>query len=101
MMKKYQCILMFNPTLDDDALTKAITSFEELITNNGGIVQQKSIPKKIEMGYRIKKKKDSYYVLVDFELEPQKVKGIDSVLRLNETILRFTIVVKKEKETLR
>ena len=97
-MRRYQCILLFDPMLDDESLTKEITSIEGFITNNNGSIENKSIPKKIEMGYKIKKRKEGHYMVVDFRLEPTKIKELDGALKLNEAILRCTFVANHEKE---
>ena len=98
MRKKYECILIFNPNLDDEVLTKEISFFEEFVTQNKGAVLNKSIPKKIEIGYKIKKKKEGLYVVVDFSLDSGKIKNLDKALRLKDTIFRFTIILKEAKE---
>ncbi len=98
MKKRYECILLYNPNLDDESLKKEIANFEGLISNNGGSILNKSIPKKIEMGYIIKKKKEGHYIVIDFEIVADKIKELDSTLRLNDSILRFTFIVKQEKE---
>ena len=98
MMRQYEGTFFFNPDLDENALTSELTAFEELIKNLGGKMDNRSIPTKSEMGYRIKKKKEGYLVIFAFEIEPIKIQELSQALNLKETILRFTIIVQKNKE---
>ena len=98
MMRQYEATFFFNPDLDENMLSSEITICEELIKNIGGKMNNRSIPTKTEMGYRIKKKKEGYLVIFTFECEPAKIQELSQALNLKETILRFTIIIQKQKE---
>ncbi|MBU1862958.1 MAG: 30S ribosomal protein S6 [Candidatus Omnitrophica bacterium] len=97
MVRQYECILIFDPTLDETVLTQEIKTAEDFIKNNGGNVSNKSVPKKTVLGYRIKRRKEGHYIILDFTLDTTKVKEFNNVLNLKETLLRFNLIVKKEK----
>ena len=96
MNRKYECVFFFNPELDEESLSLELQEVEKLIAKGGGSVITKSQPKVLDMGYHIKNKKNGYYVLVDFETDPQDIANLKRVLRLKDNILRYTIIAKKE-----
>lgn len=98
MGRKYEIVLFYDPELDDNALSLELEEFGKLVGKAEGSVLNTSVPKLVEMGYRIKKKKNGYYVLVDFEASPEGIKAISRALQLRDAILRHTIIVKKKEK---
>jgi len=100
MVRKYEIILFYDPELDDNTLSLELQEFEKLVAKADGSIINKSTPKLVEMGYRIKKKKNGYYVLVDFDAAPDGLKSLARALKLRDAILRHTIIVKKKEKAL-
>jgi small subunit ribosomal protein S6 len=96
MGRKYEIVLFLNPELDDESISIELQELEKLAQKAGSTVINKSVPKVMEMGYIIKKKKNAYYVLAELDGDPEKVKDLDRNLRLRDNILRHTIIVKKQ-----
>ena len=48
------------------------------------------------MAYKINKKQDGNYVLVNFQLESDKTKKLESLLKLNDNLLRFMLINKDD-----
>ena len=100
MARKYEVILFLNPDLDDTGVAAELKEFEKIIAKAEGTILSKSTPRLMEMGYRIKKKKTGYYVLAEIEINPEEVKTVERALTLQETILRYTVILKKQKKVL-
>lgn len=96
MNRKYEIVLFLSPDLDDSSISLELEAIDALITKNEGKSTDKSTPKITELGYMIKKKKKAYHVLIDMELNPAFVKDLDRAMHLRDTILRHTIILKKE-----
>ena len=47
---------------------------------------------KRHLAYPVKKQADGYYVLINFEGEPDVIKEIDRVIKIHDTILKHLIV---------
>lgn len=96
MNRKYEIVLFLSPDLDDSSISLELEAIDTLIAKAEGKATNKSTPKITELGYMIKKKKKAYHVLIDMEVNPALVKELDRAMHLRDTILRHTIILKKE-----
>lgn len=97
-MKAYELLLMFNPTLDDEARTALTDKAQALVTADGGVVDNVDDWGKRKLAYEIAKLHDAYYTLVEFHSEPAGIAEIDRVLRITDGVVRFMIVRRDDKE---
>ena len=96
-MRNYEGVFILNPDLSTDVSKGVITQVQDLVTKNGGRVDGLQEWGKRRMAYKIKKKQDGNYVLVNFQLDSDKTKKLEQSLRLNDNLLRFLLVNKDEK----
>lgn len=95
-MVNYEAVFILNPDLTQDASKAVVTQVQDLVTKNGGRVEGLQEWGKRRMAYKIKKKQDGNYVLVNFQIESDKTKKLESLLRLNDNLLRFLLINKDE-----
>ncbi|MBN1410339.1 MAG: 30S ribosomal protein S6 [Spirochaetales bacterium] len=93
-MRKYEAIFIFRPEENNLAQGKAAVQTE---FKNSGI----NIIKENDMGlktlaYDIKKNDKGHYINFEIESEPDKIKPLDKIFKLNNEILKF-VFFKKEK----
>jgi small subunit ribosomal protein S6 len=93
-MSNYEGVFILDPDLAGDASKNAVTLIQELITKNGGRVENLQEWGKKRMAYKIKKRQDGHYVIMTFHLDPKSVKKVDQNLRLNDQVLRHMLVNK-------
>lgn len=93
-MVNYEGVFILNPDLTQDASKSVVTQVQELVTKNGGRVEGLQEWGKRRMAYKINKKQDGNYVLVNFQLESDKTKKLESLLKLNDNLLRFMLINK-------
>jgi len=93
-MANYEGVFIVNPDLSADQSKTAIGQIQDLITKNGGQVDGLQDWGKKRMAYKIKKKTDGTYFIVNFQLPSSATKKIEQTLRLNDDLLRFMIVNK-------
>ena len=93
-MNKYETIIIINPDIEEDGIKKIIQKFSDLINEHGKVESVDEIGKK-RLAYLIKKQKEGFYVLINFEAEPSSIAELERVYGITDEILKF-IVVKKE-----
>lgn len=97
-MKAYELLLMLNPTLDDEARGALLEKAQGLVTADGGVVDNVDDWGKRKLAYEIDKLTDGFYILIEFHNEPASIAEIDRVLRITDSVVRFMIVRRDDKE---
>lgn len=90
--KLYECTVIIDGGLQDDAIAAAMETVRTVITEKGG-----SISSVLEIGrrktaYPIKKKTIGYYAHIEFTASTAVIAEIDKVFRYSEELLRYLIV---------
>lgn len=96
-MENYEGVFIINPDLTADAAKGVVTQVQELVSKNGGRVDGLQEWGKRRMAYKIKKKQEGNYVIVNFQLDSKQTKKLEQALRLNDNLLRYMLVNKDEK----
>lgn len=98
MLKLYETMYIADPSLSEQevqALTERLKS--EIIEKGGEVVDLQHLGKK-RLAYSIKRNKDGFYFLLHFRLAAGRVSELRAGYRLNESILRFLIIKKEDRE---
>ncbi|MCD5384121.1 30S ribosomal protein S6 [candidate division WOR-3 bacterium] len=95
-MRSYENIVIFAPTLEEDIIEKELKKIEAMVQEHKGEVGSIDRWGKKKLAYPIKKSETGYYVLLNLELEPETVKMLDTEYKLNQNILRHSIITKEE-----
>lgn len=90
-MNKYEVMFIAKP-LEDAEVDPIVELVSNLITKNGGNIEKVDRWGKRHLAYPVKKQADGYYVLINFEAEPDVIKEIDRVIKIHDTILKHLIV---------
>lgn len=90
-MKKYEVMFIANP-LEEAEVTPIVEFISNLLTKNGAKIEKVDLWGKRHLAYPVKKQNDGYYVLINFEIEPDAIFEIDRVIKIREEILRHLIV---------
>ncbi len=99
-MKLYEGFFILPPDATNDARKTQITNLETSIQKFGGkIVQRIELGRK-PIGYMLKKFREGYQVVVDFEMNPPSVQDLRKVLELQEDTLKYMVTVKVPKPDL-
>ena len=92
-MNKYESVIIVNPNVEENALKELIERFQTLINTDGKVEQVNELGKK-KLAYEIKKNKEGYYVVYDFEANPSLIAELERNYRITDEVIKF-IVVKK------
>ena len=93
-MNKYESIIIINPSQDEQGVKNLIKKFTDLINKNGKVESVEEMGKR-KLAYEIKKQKEAYYVLFNFDAEPSSISELERNYKITDEIIKF-IVVKKE-----
>lgn len=100
-MRPYEVMIIFDPTVEEDAIRAELDRSSELIRSRGGN------PGKVErwgrrrLAYEIAKHADGYYVLLEADAEPSVMAELDRTLTLADPVLRHKVVRVPEKPMIR
>ena len=92
-MNKYESVVIINPNVEETALKALIEKFSTLINTDGKVEQVNELGKK-KLAYEIKKNKEGYYVVYEFEANPSLISELERNYRIADEVIKF-IVVKK------
>ena len=92
-MNKYESVIIINPNVEETALKELIERFQNLINTDGKVEKVNELGKK-KLAYEVKKNKEGYYVVYDFEANPSLIAELERNYRITDQVIKF-IVVKK------
>lgn len=95
-MKKYETLFVLNPTLDEESLKANIEKIKGIIEQNGTVTNVDEWGKR-RLAYEINDINEGYYVLINFEANPELPKELDRVFRITDTVIRHLIINLEEK----
>jgi len=93
-MNKYESVVIINPGLEETGIKSFIQKITDLINSDGKVENVDEMGKR-RLAYEIKKQKEGYYVVVNFEANPALIAELERIYRITDTVLKF-IVVKKD-----
>lgn len=94
-MTKYECLFVLSTkTLDDAALEATTEKFKDLITKNGGVIENVDVWGMRRLAYAINYETEGYYVLVNFEADSKVPAELDRVFNITTGVLRSMIIKK-------
>lgn len=91
-MRNYECMVIFEPTLDNDAVDSMVDRFSDLIAKNSGKVEDVSKWGKKKFAYRIGQNTEGYYAVFTLQGENQTVNELGRVLKITDGVIRHMII---------
>ena len=91
---KYELMFIADPELDERGLKKLTEQYLELVTKEGGSVDEPDIWGRRKLAYEINGKTEGNYVVVTYTAESAVSDELDRVLNLNESVIRTKILRK-------
>jgi len=98
-MTNYEMVTILDPGLDSTASAEKSKFLEETIKSNGGEIQKVDQWGKRKLAFDIMKKDAGYYVVINFQAEPEDLLSFKESIKHDEEILRYLIVVKRSPAT--
>ena len=72
----------------------AVQKYSDLINKDGKVEKVEELGKR-KLAYEIKKNKEAYYVVINFESNPAAIAELERNYRIDDQIIKF-IVIKEE-----
>jgi small subunit ribosomal protein S6 len=94
MARRYETVYIFDPALEEPAITEKLERFHALLTQDGkGAVSNVAHWGKRSLAFAIKKKDSGYYVVAQYETAAPLLPEYERAVKLDEGVLRFLVVV--------
>jgi small subunit ribosomal protein S6 len=92
-MNKYEIVYIFRSTLTSEELESKLQNFHAQLTRNAGQISAVEHWGKRQLAYPIDKERNGNYVVAQFETEPASLPDFERLLKLDDQILRYLIVL--------
>jgi len=87
----YEIMFILRADLSDKDTETELQEVRDLITSNGGNVNQEDLWGLQDLAYRIKKQDRGYYGVFTFELDSSKIKEFESPMNINQNVIRYLV----------
>jgi small subunit ribosomal protein S6 len=91
-MRSYECAVIFEPSVSEDALKTSTAKYVEVIAKGGGEVTQVETWGKRRLAYEIMKQPEGHYFFYRFRGAGKLLDELGRQLRIDEHVLRHMIV---------
>ena len=95
-MNRYETVFIINPSVEDAGVKELIQKFSNIINNDGKVESVEELGMK-KLAYEIKKNTEGYYVVINFEANPELIKELERNYRRTASVIKF-IVIRKDEE---
>jgi len=96
-MRPYETMIVFDTSVDAQAIQISLDRALETIRSHEGTPGNIDRWGKRPLAYEINKRKEGYYVVVEFSGESSTVDELDRILTLSDEVLRYKILRRHER----
>ncbi|MFO7887341.1 MAG: 30S ribosomal protein S6 [Eubacteriales bacterium] len=91
-MVKYEGVFILKPNMEEEENKSQIERVKSIIEDNGGKIDNIDEWGQRRLAYEIKKNKEGYYTIINFQAETDLIKELDRTSKINENMIRHMIV---------
>jgi small subunit ribosomal protein S6 len=95
-MRKYEAALILLSNLEEDVRNAEIEKVKNIITDRQGTIEKVNEWGQRRLAYEINKKREGYYVFIDFTAGSDAVDEIDRICKISDNVVRHMITVEEE-----
>ena len=92
-MHEYEIVYIFRSSLASEEIDGKLERFHALLTEQTGQISAVEHWGKRQLAYPIGKERNRHYVVAQFEVEPASLPEFERLLKLDEDLLRYLIVL--------
>ncbi|MED0706012.1 30S ribosomal protein S6 [Aneurinibacillus aneurinilyticus] len=96
-MRKYEVMYILRPDLQEEATKANVERFSNVITEDGGEMEKVTEMGKKRLAYEIDDHREGFYVLMNFQSEPQAVNEMERLMKISDDVIRYLVVREDEK----
>ncbi|MGH2557172.1 MAG: 30S ribosomal protein S6 [Actinomycetota bacterium] len=93
-MRKYEIMFILPPEADDQVIQGVTDRISQVLEESGGKVTSVNKWGKRRLAFELNRQSEGFYVVAEFEAEPEAIKELDRVLALVDEVARFKVVVR-------
>lgn len=90
-MNKYESVVIINPSVEEQGMKTLVAKITDLINSNGKLEKVEELGKK-KLAYEIKKNTEGYYIVLNFEANPELITELERVYRITDEVIKFIVV---------
>lgn len=90
-MNKYESVVIIDPSVEEEKVKELSEKFTELINHDGKVENVENHGKK-KLAYEVKKNKEGYYVVFNFEASPNLIAELERNYRIMDEVIKFITV---------
>lgn len=98
-VRLYEAVYIFDAAMDEAAINEKLERHHKLVTEKGGEVTAVDHWGTRQLAYPVEKKKAGYYVVAQFNGDPEALPEFERALKLDETLLRYLVVLNEGEPT--
>jgi small subunit ribosomal protein S6 len=91
-VRPYEVMIIFDPDAEESAVTAVLDRSVEVVRSNGGNPGAPDRWGRRSLAYEIRKKREGYYVVLEYTAEPKASAELDRLLTLADEVLRHKIM---------
>ncbi|MGD9566837.1 MAG: 30S ribosomal protein S6 [Sedimentibacter sp.] len=95
-MRKYEAALILLSNLEEEVRNAEIEKVKSIITDRQGTIEKVNEWGQRRLAYEIDKKREGYYVFIDFTAGSDAVDEIDRICKISDNVVRHMITVEEE-----
>ncbi len=92
-MVKYETMFLFSLKNGEEATTALVEKMKNLVSANGTLESVDEWGKR-KLAYEIEDETEGYYVLMNYECEPEFPAELDRIVKITDGVLRALIIKK-------
>ena len=94
-MRKYEAMVIFYPNLEEEKRNALLERFKKIIEVGGSITTLDEWGMR-KLAYLIDDLAEGYYVLINFESNPEVISEFDRIAKISDGIMRHMITREEE-----
>jgi small subunit ribosomal protein S6 len=94
MLREYEVVYIFDATLDEDAVNAKLEGYHKLLTSaKGAEITAVDHWGSRQLAYPIRKQNSGYYVVTQFQTDPEALPEFERVIKLDDDLMRYLLVL--------
>lgn len=96
-MRKYEGAFILLSNLEEDVRNAEIEKIKNIVVKLNGTIDKVNEWGQRRLAYEIDKKRDGYYVIMNFTSNADAVNEVDRICKISDNVLRHMITVDESK----
>ncbi len=99
MVNQYETVFILTPVLSEDQVKETVKTYEKLIKDNGGEIENRENWGMRKLAYPIQKKSTGFYNLFEYRVDGSYIEKLEVLMKRDERVMRF-LTVKLDKHAI-